>query len=114
VRPAPAAELECPACRRIEDHVPAGIVVLEGGYLREHADEALRIVRNVEKLENADHALHRIMAIRRDGARIEIDTTDVHLPRRIGHALEDAWGGALHTHYDEEGHFARVGWSRDE
>ena len=92
----------------------ANTVTLEGDFLREHSDEALHIARNVEKLENADHPLHRIMAIRREPARIEIDTTDVHLPRRLGHALETAWGGTLDTHYDEEGYFARVTWRRDE
>ena len=111
---APTSKMKCPACRRIEDRVPAGIISLEGEYLHEHADEALRIVHNTEKLENGNHPLHRIMEIIRDGARIEIHTTDVHLPRRIGHALEDAWGGTLDTHYDEEGYLARVHWRRDE
>jgi hypothetical protein len=40
-------------------------------------------------------------------------TTDVHLPRRIGHTIVDAYKGELDTHYDEEGHFIRTSWKRD-
>ena len=109
-----ALVLSVAACRRIEDRVPAGIISLEGEYLQDHADEALRIVHNTEELEKGNHPLHRIMEIVRDGARIEIRTTDLHLPRRIGHALEEAWGGTLDTHYDEEGYLARVHWRRDQ
>jgi hypothetical protein len=46
------------------------------------------------------------------GDSVVITTTDVHLPRRIGHALEAAWGGTLKTQYDEAGYFARIGWER--
>jgi hypothetical protein len=108
------ARLRCPACRRIDDRVPAGLITLSGAFVAAHEREALRLVRNVEKSERQDHALHRIMSIRREAGKISIDTTDVHLPRRIGHALEDAWGGSLRTHYDEEGCFARVDWVREE
>jgi hypothetical protein len=41
-------------------------------------------------------------------------TTDVHLPHRIAHALKDAWGGTMKTHYDLEGYFARVHWERND
>ena len=33
---------------------------------------------------------------------------------RIAHALSQAHGGAMHIHYDEEGHFARATWHRDD
>ena len=46
------------------------------------------------------------------GTDIVVTTTDIHLPRRIGHALEAAWDGELTTHYDEAGYFARVRWER--
>jgi hypothetical protein len=111
---ATAAAQRCPACRRIDDRVPAGLITLSGAFVSAHESEALRLVRNVEKAELAEHPLHRIMSIRREGGKIEIETTDVHLPRRIGHAIEDAWDGTLRTHYDEEGHFARVDWVREE
>jgi hypothetical protein len=52
------------------------------------------------------------MAIERTSGRIVVTTTDIHLPRRIGHALENAWGGTLATHYDEAGYFVRAHWER--
>jgi hypothetical protein len=109
--PAPATTL-CPACRRSNDRYPAGEVLLRGDFVTAHADEILRLVRNVEAAETQQHPLHRIMDIRREDGDIVITTTDVHLPRRLGHALEGAWHGELTTHYDEAGYFARVTWRR--
>ena len=111
--PAPATAV-CPACRRSNDRYPAGELTLRGAFLTAHADEAERLVRNVAAAESADHPLHRIMSLRQRHGTIEVTTTDVHLPRRIGHALEDAWGGKLSTHYDKQGHFARVTWERND
>jgi len=110
--PLPAATLTCPACRRTHDNVPAGEVTLRGSFYAQHADEVLRLVRHIEKAEHAQHPLHRIMAIRGAADSATITTTDIHLPRRIGHALESTWGGTLDTHYDEAGYFARIAWER--
>jgi hypothetical protein len=112
--PQPAASLRCPACRRVHDGVPAGEVTLRGSFYLQHEDELLRLVRHVEKAEHAQHPLNRIIAIRRGPGEATITTTDIHLPRRIGHALESAWDGTLETHYDEAGHFARVAWERND
>jgi hypothetical protein len=43
-------------------------VTLRGSFYVEHADEALQLVRNVEKAEHDQHPLHRIMAVRRGGS----------------------------------------------
>jgi hypothetical protein len=52
------------------------------------------------------------MGLQQSGGRIVITTTDIHLPRRIGHALVDAYKGELDTHYDEAGYFVRMTWTR--
>jgi hypothetical protein len=114
IMPLPAASLTCPACRRARDGVPAGRVTLRGSFFAQHEDEVLRLVRHVEKDEHSQHPLNRIIAIRRAAGQATITTTDIHLPRRIGHALESAWDGTLATHYDEAGHFARVEWERND
>ena len=111
--PAPAT-MVCPACRRTREHVPAGEITLGGGFFGQHADEILRLVQHVAKAENARHPLHRIMTIRRTSDTANVATTDIHLPRRIGHALESAWKGSLNTHYDEAGYFVRVSWERND
>jgi hypothetical protein len=106
--------MTCPACRRINDRYPAGEVLLRGSFVANHGDEVVRLIRNVEAAESREHALHRIIAVRQRDGEIEVTTTDVHLPRRIGHALEGAWHGTLTTHYDEKGYFARITWERND
>jgi hypothetical protein len=102
----------CPACQRIKDHYPAGEVIVSGDFLDAHRDEVVSRIRRIEQSESDLHPLHRIMAIEHRGADLVVTTTDVHLPHRIGHALHDAWGGEVRTHYDLEGYFARVEWRR--
>lgn len=112
--PRPVAALVCPACRRIDDRYPAGELTIAGAFAIARASAALKLVQNIARVENREHPLNRIMRIRREPEAICIETTDVHLPRRIGHALERTWSGELTTHYDEQGCFVRVGWRRDE
>jgi hypothetical protein len=112
--PSPVARLVCPACRRVRDRMPAGEITLRGTFLATHADEALRVLHNVATAESRDHPLHRIMDVRRDSDGMTVTTTDIHLPRRIVHALEASWRGATTIHYDEGGHFARASWERND
>ncbi len=103
----------CQACHRINDRYPAGEVTLSGGFLGQHRAEILNLVRNLETQEKGEHPLHRIMAIEDGSDGVVITTTDIHLPRRIGQALNDAYEGVLDFHYDEEGYYIRVAWHRD-
>lgn len=111
--PADAVPVVCPACRRIADGYPAGVVQLRGAYLRAHRDELERIARNVELRESAEHPLKRIMAIRkqRDGA-IEITTTDGKLARAIGTAIRRAHSGRLLAPRPSRENILRVKWER--
>jgi hypothetical protein len=107
------AEL-CQACRRVNDAYPAGVATLTGGFVREHRREILNLARNEEALEKGEHPLHRIMGMEEKHGEIEITTTDIHLPRRIGQALHNAYEGTLDLHYDKDGYFVRVTWTREE
>lgn len=113
LRPAPAYEELCPACRRINDKYPAGIVTIRGSFAGQHEEEILGLVHNQEELEKGEHPLHRIMDIDQSGEAIVVNTTDIHLPRRIGDALHRAYEGEVDYHYDEDSHLIRVSWSRD-
>jgi hypothetical protein len=104
----------CPACRRIADRYPAGEITVGGSFVAAHAAEIERLIRNTADNESREHPLHRIIELKRRKGTMFITTTDVHLPHRIGHALKDAWGGALATHYDDQGYFARVTWERND
>ena len=112
-RPSQAHEELCQACHRSNDNYPAGILTLSGGFLGKHKTEVLGLVRHQEKLEKAEHPLHRIITIERHADAIVINTTDIHLPRRIGEALHRAYEGELDFHYDEESYLIRVSWKRE-
>jgi hypothetical protein len=103
----------CPACHRINDKYPAGEVTLSGTFLAAHRSEILGLVRNEAEAETSEHPLHRIMEIEERPDDVVVTTTDIHLPRRIGHALEHAYKGHMEIHFDKEGHFARMKWHRD-
>jgi NMD protein affecting ribosome stability and mRNA decay len=102
----------CPACQRIQDHFPAGIVTLRGEFQVEHRDEILGLARNVEEREKAEHPLKRIMESRSEKDTLVITTTDMHLARSIGDAIHRAYEGELDYEYVKEGTVLRVGWRR--
>ena len=111
--PAGAHDELCPACHRINDKYPAGVVTLEGPEVREHEEEIVNLARNLEQAEKQEHPLNRIMAIDMERPdKLIITTTDVHLPRRIGTAVHHAFHGDLKLHFDEDDYFMRVDWTR--
>lgn len=110
--PDSADQHKCPACLRIEDNVPCGYVSISGAFYRQHKEEIMGLVRNKESREKTGHPLNRIMNIAETADGLEITTTDMHLPRDIGVALEDAYDGELDYHYEAESNILRVKWSR--
>lgn len=112
-KPDGAQEELCQACHRIRDEYPAGYLTIRGAFALAHKDEIVHLARNTEKLENGEHPLHRIMGIAERDGEIEITTTDIHLPRRIGEAIDHAYNGTLDFHYDDEAYLLRVTWLRD-
>jgi hypothetical protein len=112
-RPEGAHEELCQACHRINDRYPAGEVTIAGGFVPAHKDEIVALVRHQEEQEKGDHPLHRIMATEERDGGLVVQTTDIHLPRRIGEALAHAYRGELDFRYDEEAYFIRVQWRRE-
>ena len=110
--PADAHRTRCPACRRIEDDYPAGILRISGEFAAAHAEEIEHLARHVEEREKQEHALKRIMGIRSEGGVLEIKTTDAKLARGIGEALEHAYHGELLYHMTEAENVLRVEWKR--
>lgn len=111
-RPAGAYETLCPACHRINDKYPKGMLTLSGPYLAANRAEILNLARNEEAREKKEHPLARIMAIEERPEGTVITTTDAHLPRRIGEALHRAYDGDFTFHYDEGEQFVRARWTR--
>lgn len=111
-RPAGAHESLCPACHRIRDKYPKGLLTIAGPFLADHREEILGVVHNTEAKEKAEHPLSRIMAIEQQDGALVVSTTDTHLPRRIGEMLHRAYQGKFRVHYDEGEQFVRVKWER--
>jgi hypothetical protein len=111
--PTDARRESCQACHRIRDDYPAGWVTPTGAFIAAHKDEIVHLARNIETVETAEHPLHRIMVIREEGGGIVITTTDIHVPRRIGEALKNAYHGTLDYHFEPEEYRLRVRWTRD-
>ena len=110
---APAHEELCPACRRVNDHYPAGTLTLHGAFVGAHKDELIGLAHHQEAAEAAEHPMNRIIEITEDADGLVIDTTDIHLPRRIGEAIVRAYDGEFELHFEEDGCFARAGWRRE-
>ena len=101
------AEELCAACRRINDKFPAGVVTLRGDFAREHKAEMIRLARHQEEAEKKEHPL------KDDAQGVVINTTDIHLPRRIGEAVKRAFHGKIEDHFEKDGYFVRITWSRE-
>jgi len=110
--PANAGEIVCPACLRIRDKYPKGLVTIKGGVKDEQHEQVIGLVKNTEEIEKKEHPLSRIMSIETKPEGLVISTTDTHLPRRIGEALKHAYHGDLELHYDKAEDFVRVTWTR--
>lgn len=110
--PADAAKTTCPACRRVADDYPAGIVTISGDFVRERVDEIRGLVHNLEEREKKEHPLKRVMGIEQQANALIVKTTNAHLARGIGQALEHAYDGELDLHFSETENVLRVGWKR--
>lgn len=102
----------CPACRRVQDRLPAGRLMLDGPYAAAHREELVRIACNQAEEECSLHPMHRIMRVEERKEDVEITTTDIHLPRRIGEALKRAHDGDLTIVFAKDAYEVRVHWHR--
>ena len=97
----------CPACRRVRDRYPAGVVDLTGD-LGDLGPELAQLVRNVEEAESEEHPLERVIELTVTEGSLFASTTGVHLARRVGAALERRLHGQVTITYGEEENLVRV------
>ncbi len=102
----------CPACHRIHDRAPAGIVTIRGDFFGQHQQEILSLIHNLEAREKAEHPLQRIMGIHASDGGIEVQLADFHLANTIGQALQHAYQGELEAPYPDKDDVMRVTWTR--
>lgn len=110
--PEGAHQHRCPACSRIHDKVPAGILSLEGEFLSEHKDEILSLIHNEESKEKAQRPLERIMSIEEETDGVVIQYTGIHLTKSTGAAIHKAYQGDLNTDFNDRDAQIRVAWKR--
>jgi hypothetical protein len=103
----------CPACRKIVDGFPSGVLTLRGGFLRFHREEILKIARNEERRARGINPLERIMEVRGGADCVEVLTTDGKLAQRIGREVRKAYQGSVRYKWSEDADLLRVTWSRD-
>jgi NMD protein affecting ribosome stability and mRNA decay len=102
----------CPACRRISDNYPAGLIEIKGTFYQQHTEEILNLVRNIESQEKGERPLERIMTISDEKDHTLVKTTGIHIARRIGEALSRSYKGNLTFQYADSDKNIRVNWQR--
>ena len=111
--PSESQEVMCPACERIRDRAPSGVLLLTGEFVAKHRDQVLGLASNEEARLKAEHPLARIIKIEDQTEAPEglvITTTDPHLARRIGEALHHAHRGTVTCRYEENEDLLRANW----
>jgi NMD protein affecting ribosome stability and mRNA decay len=112
-KPIDAEKVLCPACRRIQDRVPAGFLTLGGEFLAKHREEIMHLLHNKVEQQKTQHPMKRLMAIEdQENGEVVVTFTDVHLPRGVGQAIESAYEGELDIKYTDEAGIVRVTWRR--
>ncbi|MDD2499217.1 MAG: BCAM0308 family protein [Geobacter sp.] len=105
-------ELVCPACHRVADKNPAGIVTLSGGFLTVHQAIVDNLITNLAEEAVIRNPLGRVMDVIKGEDTITITTTDVKLAQKIGREMFKSFGGDLHYAWSQGEDLVRVHWSR--
>lgn len=105
-------EVLCPACQRIEDHNPGGVVTLSGPYLAAHKEEILNTMKHMESKSREKNPLGRIMEITEDDGRITVTTTEDKLAQKLGREVYKSQRGELHYQWSHDQNLVRVEWMR--
>lgn len=106
-------ELVCPACRRIADRNPAGIVYLSGGFFEAHESDIHNLINNTAMGVARKNPLGRVIDVSREKGGVTITTTDVKLAQKIGREVYRSHSGQLQIIWSKAEAPVRVIWSRE-
>lgn len=113
LRSSGALRVVCPACLKIRDNFPSGIVTLKGEYVLSHKHELLNLIRNEEERARGFNPLERVMSIKENGyGSIVISTTNEKLAQRLGRAIKKAFHGEVAYRWSHDTKLVRVDWER--
>ncbi len=103
----------CPACLKIRDNFPGGIVTLKGDYVLAHKMDLMKLVKNEEEKARGLNPLERVMSVKENGyGSIVISTTNERLAQRLGRAIRKAFQGEVTYNWSHDNKLARVEWER--
>ncbi len=103
----------CPACMKIRDNFPGGIVTLKGDYVLPHKQELLNLIKNEEARARGFNPLERVMSVKETGyGGMVISTTNEKLAQRLGRAIRKAFSGKVTYQWSHDNKLARVDWAR--
>lgn len=102
----------CPACRRMADNNPAGVVTFTGEYFAQHENDILNLLSHIEAKSRTKNPLGRIMEISQEGNVLTVTTTEDKLAQKLGREVFRAHKGELHYSWSHEEGVVRVGWKR--
>jgi hypothetical protein len=109
---AQAQKVICDACQKIRDKHPDGYITIQGKFSREHGDEILGIIREVEVIQKRNDPLQRIMSIDKRAEKLFVAATHTHLVREIGKALRQVFQGNLEFNYYKTDRTLHALWRR--
>ena len=109
-----AARGLCPACRQMERCEFFGRIVLQGAYVAVH-EHAIRCrIRNVADRARFTQPQRRVVAIRWEGAELEVLTTCEKLAHRIVRELWKAFRGRVSYKWSDSDGRLFATWRRDD
>jgi NMD protein affecting ribosome stability and mRNA decay len=103
----------CPACRKIHDRNPGGVVHITGRFAKTHSDDILSLIRNENDRAMMVNPLERIIDIETNESGYKVLTTNERLAQRIGKALHMAYSGNIDYKWSEDNKLVRVYWNRE-
>ncbi|MCS7258177.1 MAG: BCAM0308 family protein [candidate division WOR-3 bacterium] len=106
-----AYKYKCPACRKIEDHYPMGIVTVSGNFWPTVKDQIINLIHHQEEKESFTNPLARIISLNYRKDVLVVETTTENLAIMIGKALNRAYKGELKISFSDN-KIARVNWQR--
>ncbi len=103
----------CPACLKIRDNFPGGIVTLKGDYVLAHKQDIMNLVKNEEERARGFNPLERVMSVKENGyGSLIIATTNEKLAQRLGRAIKKAFHGEVAYRWSHDNKLVRVEWER--
>ncbi len=107
-------KIVCPACMKIRDNFPGGVVTLKGDYVLPHKQDLMNLIKNEEERARGFNPLERIMSIKENGhGSLVVTTTNEKLAQRLGRALKKAFHGDVVYQWSHDNKLARVDWVRE-